>query len=135
MVSKSQERWRGVLVYTSRFPTALGRGLVVCSSLSVQFLPSLTCFPAGPLGSFFSLVFGFFSSLNPLLTQLSRKIACMLVVFSFSPWEGWVVLQQWLQPVLGGGLGFLLLQVLSLLFPSNLFSLHSQGRWARSCLI
>jgi hypothetical protein len=40
-----------------------------------------------------------------------------------------------LQPVLGGGLGFLLLQVLSLLFPSNLFSLHSQGRWARSCLI
>jgi hypothetical protein len=35
------------------------KGLVVYSSFSVQFLPFLTCYPAGPLSSSFSLVFGF----------------------------------------------------------------------------
>jgi hypothetical protein len=39
-----------------------------------------------------------------------------VVVFSFSPREGVVMLQQWLQPVLRGGLGTFLFQVLSLLF-------------------
>jgi uncharacterized membrane protein len=52
---------------------------------------------SGPSRLFLLPCFWIFSfSLSSFLTQLSRKIACRLVMFNFSPWEEGVVLQHWL---------------------------------------
>jgi hypothetical protein len=81
------------------------------------------------------MFFVFSPSPNLLLTQHSKKMACRLVRFSFSPREGVCVLQQWLLLVLGGGLGTFFLHVLVISLSLYSLLINTQGRWAWSWLV